>query len=142
MPLPLPSLTAALTVLLLNAPTSTPGRATSGRTPAPTPRRPSTPASSIWVNETSPAHEAALAAMAADFGASSGIQVEMVQVSPRLLPDLVQTAVLSGTLPDLILHPMEFTMGWTDAGILNPTRPRRCWRRWARTPLRRRRWRR
>ncbi|MCA9979339.1 MAG: hypothetical protein KDD89_00840, partial [Anaerolineales bacterium] len=34
--------------------------------------------------------------------------------------DLVDTAVLSNTLPDLILHPLEFSPGWATDGILNP----------------------
>jgi multiple sugar transport system substrate-binding protein len=106
----------------LQLPAPTP---TAGAPPAGTPSsfEPGTinPSIVVWVNETSAAHAVALERMAADFTGRSGIQVEMVQVSPRLLPDLVQTAVLSGTLPDLVLHPMEFTMGWTDSGILNPT---------------------
>jgi multiple sugar transport system substrate-binding protein len=37
-----------------------------------------------------------------------------------LLPELVNTAVLSATLPDLIIHPIEYTAGWAAQGILNP----------------------
>jgi multiple sugar transport system substrate-binding protein len=32
---------------------------------------------------------------------------------------LVQTAVLSATLPDLILHPLEYSLGWSAQGILD-----------------------
>jgi multiple sugar transport system substrate-binding protein len=35
------------------------------------------------------------------------------------MPDLVHTAVVSATLPDLILHPVEYTAGWVADGILD-----------------------
>lgn len=74
----------------------------------------------VWINETSEEHRQVLSEMAADFEAQSGIQVNMIQVSPALLPELVQTANISNTLPDLILHPMEYTMGWAEQRILDP----------------------
>lgn len=77
------------------------------------------PSLTVWINETSPAHEAALQEMMADFTAAYGIDVELMQVSPMLLPDLVNTAVLSDTLPDLIFHPLAYTVGWTERGIFN-----------------------
>ena len=73
----------------------------------------------IWVNETSPEHAAALQTMAAEFSAQHNIQLQFQMVMPDLLPDLVQTAVLSATLPDLILHPVEYTVGWVDEGVLD-----------------------
>lgn len=78
------------------------------------------PALSVWVNETSPAHQAALQAMAAEFTAASQVDVALMFVAPSLLPDLVNTAVLSGTLPDIIIHPLVYTPGWVERGILNP----------------------
>ncbi len=73
----------------------------------------------IWVNETSPEHRAALASMANDFADRYGTNVAVQLVSPALLPELVNTAVLSGTLPDLILHPIEYTAGWAANGVLD-----------------------
>jgi len=73
----------------------------------------------VWVNETSPEHQQVLDAMAADFSARYGVNVAMQLVSPALLPDLVNTAVLSGTLPDLIVHPIEYTAGWAAGGVLD-----------------------
>lgn len=75
----------------------------------------------IWVNETSVEHERVLDEMAAEFADRMGINVAVQLVSPALLPDLVSTGVLSGTLPDLVLHPNEFTAGWVADGILDPT---------------------
>jgi len=46
--------------------------------------------------------------------------VELVQVAPSLLPELVQSAVISGTLPDVILHPSVYSLGWVQQGILDP----------------------
>ncbi len=78
------------------------------------------PSITVWVNETSDEHEAALQEMANAFTAQSQIDVEMVLVSPQILPELVNTAVLSGTLPDVILHPFEYSDGWAERGILDP----------------------
>jgi multiple sugar transport system substrate-binding protein len=74
---------------------------------------------SLWVNETSAEHSEALKLMTEEFGRQSGYQVETIQVPPRLLPELVQTAVVSGTLPDLIVHPAVYSLSWADQGILD-----------------------
>lgn len=73
----------------------------------------------VWIDETSPEHQAMLDQMAADFADRNGIDVAIQLVSPALLPELVNTAVLSATLPDLILHPVEYTAGWVEDGILD-----------------------
>lgn len=104
--------------LLLPAPTPTPGGAPLSAT------RPVSPAVNaqltIWIDETAPRYVAALRQMGADFTAQSGIQVETVFVETARLPELVQIAVLSDTLPDLILHPMEYTRYWVEQGVLDP----------------------
>ncbi len=74
----------------------------------------------LWVNETSNAHSLALNEMAQEFTEATNVQIEIIQVSPSFLPELVETAVLSATLPDLILHPIEYTIGWAAEGILDP----------------------
>jgi multiple sugar transport system substrate-binding protein len=74
----------------------------------------------LWVNETSAAHTQVLNEMAQEFTDATDIQLEVIQVTPGFLPELVDTAVLSGTLPDLILHPLEYTIGWAREGILDP----------------------
>lgn len=75
----------------------------------------------IWVNETSAEHKRVLDEIAAEFANRMGVNVAVQLVSPGLLPDLVSTGVLSGTLPDLVLYPNEFTAGWVADGILDPT---------------------
>lgn len=114
--------TATPTPLRLAAPT--PVGADAGSTvPATTPESETAapnPILQVWVNETSPAHETLLQEMMADFTAETNIDVQLMLVSPMLLPDLVNTAVLSDTLPDVILHPIEYSAGWADRGIFDP----------------------
>jgi multiple sugar transport system substrate-binding protein len=79
----------------------------------------SRPSITVWVNETSTRHAQILEQMSAEFGQQFNIHVEIILVSPRLLPDLIATAAASGTLPDLVLHPIEYTLGWAERGILD-----------------------
>ncbi len=74
----------------------------------------------VWINETSPEHEEALQEMIGEFTQESGIDVALRLISPPLLPELVQTAVLSDTLPDVVLHPLEYSLTWSEEGILDP----------------------
>lgn len=73
----------------------------------------------VWVDEVSPEHKRVLDDLAAEFADQHGIDVAVQLVSPSLLPDLVSTGILSDTLPDIVLHPIEFTAGWVDDGILD-----------------------
>jgi multiple sugar transport system substrate-binding protein len=73
----------------------------------------------IWVDETSGEYKQVLDEIAADFADQYGTNVAVQLVSPALLPDLISTGVLSGTLPDLVFHPIEFTAGWLGSGILD-----------------------
>ena len=103
--------------LTIETPTPIPAEAIAGGAE---PELADNPTVTIWVNEISEEHRQALANIAADYNDETGIQVSVMHVSPALLPELVQTAVLSNTLPDLIIHPMEYTMGWAEQGILDP----------------------
>lgn len=77
------------------------------------------PTITIWINETSPAHIALMKQIAGQFSESYPIHVDVVHVAPKLLPEFLNTAVLSDTLPDLILHPIDYTVGWYEDGILD-----------------------
>ena len=99
------------------------GDATAVPVPNSTPRPAEpNPLLTVWVNETSPEHETAVRQIAAGFSEAAGVDVELRFVAPGLLPDMVETAVVSDTydLPDLIIHPLEYTVGWAERGILNP----------------------
>lgn len=102
-------------ILTVATPTAVPGTTPN----APPPQAEPNPSITVWVNETSDAHEAMLDEMAADFSAQYSVDVEMVLVSPQILPDLVNTAVLSDTLPDIILHPLEYSVGWAERGVFD-----------------------
>jgi multiple sugar transport system substrate-binding protein len=110
--------TPTLTPVISTAPTAT------GTPPSPTATAVTAEAIhnrsiTLWVNEISPEHNQALNQLIQDFTAQSNIHVELIQVMPDLMPDLVNTAALSGTLPDLILHPVEYTIGWAERDILD-----------------------
>lgn len=79
------------------------------------------PAITVWINETSPEHNRVLNQMVADFSETQQIDVELLLVSPALLPKLMATAVISDafSLPDIVLHPIEYTLGWAERGILD-----------------------
>ena len=102
-------------ILSVATPTAVPGTTPSDIPPRTEPN----PSITVWVNETSESHETMLAAMADEFEAEYSVDVEMVLVSPQLLPDLVNTAVLSDTLPDIILHPLEYSVGWAERGVFD-----------------------
>jgi multiple sugar transport system substrate-binding protein len=99
------------------APTATPRSVTGDA--APEVEAVSHPSLTLWVNETSPRHAEILQQMSTDFARQFNIHVEIILVSPRLLPNLIATAAISDTLPDLVLHPIEYTLGWTERGILD-----------------------
>lgn len=116
--------TATSDALLLPAPTPT--LSASGELTEALPAGTLEPASgtpsselTIWIDETSREHQAVLDRMAGEFAERHGVNVAVQLVSPSLLPELVSTSVLSGTLPDLILHPVEYTAGWVEDGILD-----------------------
>ncbi len=80
----------------------------------------SEPSINVWVNETSEEHRQTVQGMANDFSERSGIEVAVQFLDPAALPELAATAVLSDTLPDVILHPLEYTVSWSENGILDP----------------------
>ncbi len=102
--------------LFLPAPTNTPGAALAT---AVSPINYDWPTLTIWINETSPEHEAVLQQMTEAFSQAYEITVELRLVEPARLPKLMETAVLSDTMPDLILHPLAYTADWAGRGILN-----------------------
>ncbi len=109
--------TATPETIFLPAPTATPGALpTQPALPQPDAANPSL---TIWMNVASPANEQVLQELMADFEQTAQVDVELVLVSPLLLPDLMATAVLSDTLPDIVFHPLVYTAGWAERGILN-----------------------
>jgi len=59
--------------------------------------------------------------IARDFAAKTGIGVRVIPVEENLLTERATAAFAARSLPDVIFHPIDFTMGWTEAGILDST---------------------
>lgn len=53
------------------------------------------------------------------FTAEQGLQVKVVPVQENRLAERVIAAYAAKALPDVIFHPLEFAVGWAEAGILD-----------------------
>ncbi|MEM8531014.1 MAG: extracellular solute-binding protein [Chloroflexota bacterium] len=73
----------------------------------------------FWSTETQPERVEATQAILDNFEAESGITVELVQADEDALSQLTTAAVAAGDLPDVIFHPIDFTIGWYEEGILD-----------------------
>jgi len=49
----------------------------------------------------------------------SGVSVKVVPVEENLLAERVTAAYAAKSLPDVIFHPIDFTIGWAEAGLLD-----------------------
>jgi multiple sugar transport system substrate-binding protein len=57
--------------------------------------------------------------IARTFTHKSGISVRVVPVQENLLAERVTAAYAARSLPDVVFHPIDFTIGWAEAGILD-----------------------
>ncbi|MCG8479774.1 MAG: extracellular solute-binding protein, partial [Spirochaetales bacterium] len=73
----------------------------------------------LWTPELQPERLAVQERIAADFEAQTGISVAVVPVSENEMGERVTAAFAAGELPDVIDHPLSFTLSWTEAGILD-----------------------
>lgn len=73
----------------------------------------------FWSTETQPARAAATQDIIARFTEATGTGVELVLTDEDSLPNLMTAAVAAGTLPDVVFHPIDFTLGWYEQGILD-----------------------
>ncbi len=53
------------------------------------------------------------------FTKKTGIDVKVVPVQENLLAQRVTAAFAARSLPDVLFHPIDFTIGWAEAGILD-----------------------
>jgi len=53
------------------------------------------------------------------FTKKTGIDIRVIPVQENLLAERVTAAGVGGSLPDVIFHPIDFTLGWAEAGILD-----------------------
>jgi multiple sugar transport system substrate-binding protein len=73
----------------------------------------------FWSTETQPARAEATKGIISRFTEQTGIGVELVLTDEDALPSLMTAAVAAGTLPDVVFHPLDFTLGWYQQGILD-----------------------
>jgi multiple sugar transport system substrate-binding protein len=73
----------------------------------------------FWTTEEQPERLARQEAMAADFTAMSGIEVEVIPVTESDLGTRATAAFAAGDLPDVIYHPLQYALPWAEAGILD-----------------------
>ncbi len=73
----------------------------------------------LWTTEEQPERMDVQRAIAADFTAKTGIEVDVVAVTESLLGERTTAAFAAGDLPDVIFHPLAYNYTWADAGILD-----------------------
>jgi multiple sugar transport system substrate-binding protein len=73
----------------------------------------------LWTTEEQPERLDVQNRIAADFEAQTGISVEVVPVTENQMGERVTAAFSAGELPDVIYHPLNFTLSWAEAGILD-----------------------
>ncbi len=74
----------------------------------------------FWTSNIEPDRVAKQQAIIDAFTAETGIEVELVPVPEDDLPNLIVTNAASGDLPDVVQTPLDYTIGWTEQGILDP----------------------
>ena len=74
---------------------------------------------SFWSTETQAARLAKTQEIIDGFTEATGIRVQLVPVDEDALPQVMLTNAASGTLPEVVFHPLDFTIGWVNAGILD-----------------------
>lgn len=73
----------------------------------------------FWTTEEQPSRMEVQQEIAAAFEAATGIAVTVVPVSESQLGERITAAFAAGDLPDVIFHPVNYTVGWAEAGILD-----------------------
>ena len=73
----------------------------------------------FWTTETQPERMARQEAMAAEFKAGTGHEVEVIPVEEKDLNTRATAAFAAGDLPDVIYHTLQYVLPWSEAGILD-----------------------
>ena len=73
----------------------------------------------FWSTETQPARAERTQAIIDRFTAASGIGVELVLVDANNISSIMAANQAAGTLPDVVFHPLEYTFGWYNDGVLD-----------------------
>lgn len=73
----------------------------------------------FWSTDAAPERAQATVSIVTDFTNTTGIPVNIVLVEEAALADAMASNAAAGTLPDVVLHPLELTAGWAEAGYLD-----------------------
>lgn len=73
----------------------------------------------FWTTEEQPERLAKQQEMAADFAASSGVEVNVVPITESDLGTRITAAFAAGDLPDVVYHTLQYALPWAEAGILD-----------------------
>ena len=73
----------------------------------------------FWTTEEQPERLAKQQAMAAQFKTLSGHDVNVIPVTEKELGTRATAAFAANDLPDVIYHPLQYVLPWSEAGILD-----------------------
>ncbi len=73
----------------------------------------------FWTTEEQPDRLAKQEQMAADFNARTGHTVEVIPISEKDMGKRATAAFAANDLPDVIYHPLQYVLPWSEAGILD-----------------------
>jgi multiple sugar transport system substrate-binding protein len=73
----------------------------------------------FWSTETQPARMEATQGIIERFTAATGITVILQGTDEDALPSMITANAAAGTLPDVVFHGLEKTIGWAAQGILD-----------------------
>jgi multiple sugar transport system substrate-binding protein len=73
----------------------------------------------FWSTETQPARLEITNGIIDRFTAATGIGVNLVAADENFLPEMMITNAASGSLPDVVFHPLDFTVLWAEQGLLD-----------------------
>jgi multiple sugar transport system substrate-binding protein len=73
----------------------------------------------FWTTEEQPERLAIQQEMAAEFEAATGSKVEVIPVTESEYGARATAAFAAGDLPDVVYHPLQYTLPWAEAGILD-----------------------
>jgi multiple sugar transport system substrate-binding protein len=74
---------------------------------------------SFWTSEVEKDRLEVQKAIGRAFTEKTGVAVRVIPVEENLLAERVTAAFAARSLPDVIFHPIDFTIGWAEAGILD-----------------------
>jgi multiple sugar transport system substrate-binding protein len=98
-----------------------PGETTTETVIVEVPAEPTEPTETItfWTTEKEPARVAITQEIVDAFTAETGIGVKLTVTPEDALPQLMLTNAAAADLPDVVFHPLDFTVTWANAGLLD-----------------------